>query len=246
MLLLPLHGGLFHLLIQLLDGFSQRSHLLDEASHLLLGLLNGFPQVAHVQIKLSHLFLRVGQLLLAVGPPLLILDLLPSQQCHHLVNHLDDLVEARSPRPQRGADSLQPRALPATERLQRALLHTGQLHKGGRGQGPLEEVQRFIVVEQLDGRGDGLELLGSKPLVHRPVRFLLATALLEVREERAVLSQSFGGVVEVALRVRAVHRDLARARRLGLDLLREGPDLPSLGNGNGFRLNDRSVEGLLH
>ena len=75
------------------------------------------------------------------------------------------------------------------------------LHEARRRQGLLEEVERVVVVEDLDGRADGRDFLRAH-LLHDVVELdLLRARGLQLDEEAGVLRESILRVREVVLRV---------------------------------------------
>jgi len=118
----------------------------------------------------------------------LVVLLLLLQLGDHVVDHLDDLVELALaqclPAAQRGHEELDANLVLLRNRGQhpadlaeRALAHglvaDGDLQEAGAraGQGLLEEVEGVVVVEDLDGVGQGDELLTAElgALLHSPV-----------------------------------------------------------------------------
>ena len=85
------------------------------------------------------------------------------------------------------------------------------------GEGLLEEVERVVVVEDLDRRADGRELLRARLLDDVEELRLLRAALLELSQVRGVIRERLLGVGELLLRVHDVHRDLDASALSELD-----------------------------
>ena len=201
---------------------------------------------------------------------MVVVELLGLQERDHVVDHLDNLVEAASAEgllaAQGQGDELQADLVLLAQALhdrvdvveggvahgRSALLHLEQARAGAR-QGLLEEVERVVVVEHLDGVRQGHELLGAHLGALLPLARLRRAAVLQLREELLVLQQALGRVVEVLLHGHELHAELADlgglrldGRGERLDLLGLGSDKPLEGSDGLVLCRRRVLQGRLH
>mmetsp|Transcript_105742 Transcript_105742/g.256886 ORF Transcript_105742/g.256886 Transcript_105742/m.256886 type:complete len:518 (+) Transcript_105742:640-2193(+) len=238
---LALLRGLRHRLVELLDGLLECLDLFLGCADGLLGVGDGSLQVRGRALQALELVLGAVELLLAVLLLMLVIHLLGLERRNHGVDHFQDLLEADLLALQRhgqevqvgAARSVAPDGFP--DHGQGALplflapgVHLHEARPGAR-QGLLEEVQGVVAVEDLDGLGDGHELL--RPRLHSllPLPLLLVAAGVQVTEELLVLQQCLLSVREVILHLHDLHGELAAALHLGLEGLREGGHLLLLG-----------------
>ena len=130
----------------------------------------------------------------------------------------------------------------------RARAHVGLAHahlheaRGGGRQGLLEEVQRVVVVEDLDGVGQGDELLRAGLLDLLELAGLGLAGLVEAGEEVLVREEGLLGVREAVLHLGDGDTELRDLGQLRLDGGRAGGDLLALG---GHELAERRDGGVL-
>merc|ERR1719240_1286639 len=263
-LLSRLRDGLvqvLHLLLQLLDLVRKRGALIR---HFIDGRLAGRDRFFRV------LLLRLGlrQLLVAIGLRRVVVLLLLTEDLDHTVNHRQDLGEINGLRLHRKLDKRKLRA------VRGALLHQGGNHGaraknvGARGslldeahvlrglrqrERLLEEVQRIVVVQDLDRLADRRDLLSTHLLARSPLLLLQRALGRQVREEGLRLLHLRGRVLDVVRGGRHRHVEVAAAHGLRLDRLAGGGDLVLLRRGElleGLRSSllvaDGAVEVLVH
>mmetsp|Transcript_90732 Transcript_90732/g.235308 ORF Transcript_90732/g.235308 Transcript_90732/m.235308 type:complete len:514 (+) Transcript_90732:135-1676(+) len=244
--LLSLLCGLSHRLVQLLDARLKSCNLLSEGGDGVLCRRDRVLLLRHLALQglllvVSQIKLREAILLLVV-----IVQLLLLQHLNHLINHLDDLVEAslaqgflsgeRERQQLQTGPVLAKRTLPSSaQRGQRPRSHGRgrhrHLHQAGTGarQSLFEKIERIVVVEHLDrvSKRDQFLSAGLRPLL--PLGGLRLAACLEIPEELLVRGQTRLGVRQVLLHLNDLNADLANLRRLGLHGARERRHLFGLG-----------------
>merc|ERR1719313_494158 len=248
-LVLALRGRLLHGLVSVLDALLQDGELVDERRDARLGLrdLRLEPRDAALEV-----FLRVFRGVELGRAPLevrIVVLLLLSELHNQFVNHLEDLLEADLLAAERHRDEREIRAarrilhlLQGREGLgAEVLVAVLELEQRRRGQRLLEEVQRVVVVEDLDGLRDGHEL-------HRPrldtfvvLSRLRSAALLQLHEEDLISTELLLRVLEVVLEVHDLHGGLSGALGLGLDRGGRSGDLLLFRRHETFVLRDRVV-----
>merc|ERR1719313_2418298 len=166
-------------ILQRLDLVLQRR---DAALHLLDGRRQTLQLVLQVDLLVLRRFeLRLAPLLLRV-----VVLLLLAEQYHHVVDHLDHLVEAHLLALKGKLDEAQllrvalRRVLHRRERLVANVLLGAHLKERRRRKRLLEQIQRIVVVQDLDRLLDGDELLRARLHPRVVVRTRCRAALLQL------------------------------------------------------------------
>merc|ERR1719160_2213636 len=241
-LLLALLRRLSHSLVEGLDLGRERLDLALQRRHRGRHLLDGRREGRELVLRLLLRRRALRELLVAELLLRVVIDLLLSEHVDHTVDLLRDLGEinrlARERR-RHQAELRRVRAASLHQRHQQALrahsdrglrallqeLHAGLHHRRER---LLEQVQRIVVVEHLDGLADGRDLLGAHLLALGPIALLLSTLRREVTNEALRLLDFRLRVLEVVFRLDHLDRNFAGALRLGLDGRRRRGDLGRL------------------
>mmetsp|Transcript_81926 Transcript_81926/g.219163 ORF Transcript_81926/g.219163 Transcript_81926/m.219163 type:complete len:647 (-) Transcript_81926:216-2156(-) len=224
-LLLAHGGGLLHGGVQLLDGLVQGGDLgLGGGDGVLRGGDAGGGAVELV-LELLALVLGLVDLGLAERHLLIVVLLLLLQGSHHLVNQGGHLLESLLLAAQRHHDQV--RAGAVLHGLQGGHHTLGHLAAGSldlqqrrRRQGLLEQLQDIIIVQDLDGVGDGKQLISAGLLDLRVVLGLLRAVLLQLGREPGVSLELILGVGLVVLHLDNLHRQCAGLLGLKLDGVR--------------------------
>merc|ERR1719311_1236846 len=241
-LLLALLRGLGNRLVEGLDLGLKSLDLARKRRHRRRHLLNGRRKARQRVLRL--LLLRRRLLELSVAEVLLrvIVALLLRKHAHHTVNHLRDLREIHGLALQRRRNQAQLRLVRAAHLRQRhqhalrakhlrrlrALLQEAHARLAERRRRLLEEVQRVVIVQDLDGLADRIHLLRAHRLALAPGRLLRRALLAQVGQESLRLSNVRLRVLQVVLRLDDLDRDLAGTLRLGLNRRRRRRDLRTL------------------
>mmetsp|Transcript_54959 Transcript_54959/g.141705 ORF Transcript_54959/g.141705 Transcript_54959/m.141705 type:complete len:205 (-) Transcript_54959:334-948(-) len=109
---------------------------------------------------------------------------------------------------------------------------SGSLQEAGAaraGHRIFEEIQSVVIVEHLDGVGDGNHLFAAGLGALIPIGALRGAALLKLGEELLVGDEGLLGVGELVLELGDRHAEVADILRLGLDRIGEGQLLLLLG-----------------
>merc|ERR1719313_1409583 len=226
--------------LQSLDLVLQRR---DAALHFLDGRRQALQLVRQVDLLVIRRFeLRLAPLLLGV-----VVLLLLAEQHNHVVDHLDHLLEAHLLALEGKLDEAQLLRVALRSVLHRrkglvANVALGaHLQKRRRRKRLLEQIQRIVVVQDLDRLLDSDELLRARLHPRVVVRTRCRAALLQLRKELLVLAQRFLRVLEVVLQVDDLHGHLAVLLRLHFDRLSRGRDLLVLRSDQRFEFGDGSV-----
>merc|ERR1719305_524366 len=227
-------------LLQSLDLLLQRR---DAALHLLDGRRQTLQLVLQVDLlKLRRPELRLAPLLLRF-----VVLLLLTEQHHHVVDHLEHLVEVHLFALESKLDEAQllrvalHRVLHRRESLLPNASLGAHLQERRRRKRLLEQIQRIIIVQDLDRLLDGHELLRAPLHPRVVVRTRCRAALLQLRKELLVLAQRFLRVLEVVLPVDDLHGHLAILCQLHLDRLSRGRNLLLLRSDQSFEIGDGSI-----
>merc|ERR1719359_804891 len=230
-------------ILQCLDLVLQRR---DAALH----LLDCRRQTLQLVLQVDLLELRRPELRLAPLLLRIVVLLLLAEQHNHVVDHLDDLVEAHLLALESKLDEAQllrvalRRVLHRREGLLANTSLGAHLQKRRRRKRLLEQIQRIVVVQDLDRLLDCDELLRARLHPRVVVRTRCRAALLQLREELLVLAQRFLRVLEVVLQVHDLHGHLTVLLQLHLDRLSRGRDLLLLRSDQRFEFGDGSILGL--
>merc|ERR1719240_1084137 len=250
-----------HLLLQALDLVSKRSALL---SHFLDGRLARRDRFFRGRL------LRLGraELLVAVGLRGIVVLLLLAGNLNHAVNHRQDLGEVHSLGLQPELDECKLRAVRGALLDQGCHHGTRTEHRGASGslldeahvlrrlrqrEGLLEQVQRIVVVQDLDRLADRGDLLSAHLLACGPLLLLQRALGRQVRHEGLRLLHLRSRVLDVVRGGRDGHREIAAAHGLRLDRLAGSGDLVLLrggellkGLGSRLLVANGAVEVLVH
>merc|ERR1719353_60695 len=227
-------------LLQRLDLVLQRR---DAALH----ILDGRRQTLQLVLQVDLLQLRRFELRLAPRLLRLVVLLLLAEQHNHVVDHLEDLVEAHLLALKSKLDEAQllrvalRRVLHRRERLVANVALGAHLKERRRRKRLLEQIQRIVIVQDLDRLLDGHELLRARLHPRVVVRTRCRAALLQLREELLILAQRFLCILEVVLQVDDLHGHLAVLLQLHLDRLSRGRDLLLLRSNQRFEICDGSI-----
>merc|ERR1719352_1972474 len=227
-------------LLQSLDLVLQRRdaalHLLDRRRQTLqLVLQVDLLELRRPELRLAPLLLRVVVLLLL------------AEQHHHVVDHLEHLVEAHLLALESKLDEAQllrvalRRVLHRREGLIANVALGAHLEKRRRRKRLLEQVQRIVIVQDLDRLLDRDELLRARLHPRVVVRTRGRAALLQLLKELLILAKRLLRVLEVVLQVDDLHGHLAVLLRLHLDRLSRGRNLLLLRSDQRFEFGDGSV-----
>merc|ERR1719213_158149 len=222
-LLLALLSGLGNRLVEGLDLGLERLDLARKRRHRRRHLLNGRRKAR--QRVLRVLLLRRRLLELGVAKVLLrvIVALLLGKHAHHAVDLLRDLREIHGLALQRRRNQAQLRLVRAAHLRQRhqhalrakhlrrlrALLQEAHARLAERRRRLLEEVQRVVIVQDLDRLADRIHLLRAHRLALAPGRLLRRALLAQISQESLRLSNVRLRVLHVVLRLDDLDRDLA-------------------------------------
>mmetsp|Transcript_50378 Transcript_50378/g.107937 ORF Transcript_50378/g.107937 Transcript_50378/m.107937 type:complete len:479 (-) Transcript_50378:133-1569(-) len=246
MLRLSLLRRLGHGLVQCLDTCLHGIDICSKCSNAILrtgdgGLCIRERALEALLLVISGVKLHTAVLLLVVVIHLLLLEIL-----HHAINHGSNLLETSLLAVQRHHQEVETAAITSPRAGQspcgapchhqgahplRAGTLAPDLHEadaGGR-QGLLKELQSVIIVENLNGLGQGGELVGAHlhPLI--PLRGLRSAALLELCLELLVLEQRRLCAGEAVLHLLNCNTQLAHLLSLLLDGLDESVHFLLLG-----------------
>merc|ERR1719478_652240 len=165
-LLLPQLCRLCHRLVKRLDGVLKRFDLALERRDGPLLICDRLLEIRNVLLQGLLLVICCVELCQAVLLLRVVVRLFFREQCNKLVDHLDDLIEAHLLAPQREGQEVEARvvALRGLESGKRPLpnLARGYPHLqeagGGGGQRFLKQLERVVVVQDLDGVCQSYEL----------------------------------------------------------------------------------------
>merc|ERR1719248_31001 len=238
-LLLALLRGLGNRLVEGLDLGLKSLDLARKRRNRRRRLLNGRRKAGKRLLRV--LLLRRGLLELSVAEVLLrvIVALLLGKHTHHAVNLLRDLREIHGLALQRRRNQAQLRLVRAAHlrkrhqhalrakhlRRLRALLQEAHARLAERRRRLLEEVQRVVIVQDLDGLADRIHLLRAHRLALAPGRLLRRALLAQIGQESLRLSNVRLRVLHVVLCLDDLNRDLASTLRLGLNRRRRRRNL---------------------
>merc|ERR1719359_2132732 len=234
-------------LVERNDAVLQRLDLILQRRDAALHILDGRRQTLQLVLQVDLLVPRRVELRLA--PPLLrvVVLLLLAEQHDHVVDHLDHLVEAHLLALKSKLDEakLLRVALQSVLHRREGLLANAflgaHLQKRRRRERLLEQIQRIVIVQDLDRLLDSDELLRARLHPRVVVRTRCSATLLQLRKELLVLAQRFLRVLEVVLQVDDLHRHLAVLLRLHLDRLSRGRNLLLLRGDQRLEIGDGSV-----
>merc|ERR1719453_2055252 len=218
-------------LVERNDAVLQRLDLLLQRRDAALHILDGRRQTLQLVLQVDLLVLRRLELRLAPLLLRLVVLLLLAEQHNHVVHHLDDLVEAHLLALEGKLDEAQLlrvalRRVPhRREGLVANVALGAHLEKRRRRKRLLEQVQRIVIVQDLDRLLDRDELLRARLHPRVVVRTRGRAALLQLLKELLILAQRFLRVLEVVLQVDDLHGHLAVLLRLHLDRLGRGRNL---------------------
>merc|ERR1719324_60334 len=256
-LLFALLRRLGHRLVEGLDLGRERLDLARKRGHRGGHLLDRRLEARELVLRLLLLRRALGELLVAEGLLRVVIGLLLAEDFDHTVDLLRDLGEIHGLALERRRHQAQLRRVRAArlhQRHEQALgahrdgglgallqeLHAGLNHRRHR---LLEQVERVVVVEHLDGLADGRDLLGAHLLALGPVRLLLRALRGEVTDECLRLLGFLLSVLHVVLRLNNLDRNFTRALGLGLDGRSRRRDLRLLRSGE--LLEARGRRGLV-
>merc|ERR1719313_1013886 len=246
-LVLALSRPILHGLVCLLDALLQNRELVDERGDARFRLGDLGLEAADTALQVLLRVLRGVELGRAPLEVRVVVLLLLAELRDQLVDHLDDLLEADLLAAERHRDEREIRAallhlLQGREGLgAEVLVAVRELEERRRGQGLLEEVERVVVVENLDGLRDGHEL--ERPSLHTlfVLSRLRGAALLQLHEEDLICAELLLRVLQVILQVHDLHGGLSGALGLGLDRGSRGGNLLFLRRDETFVLRNRVV-----
>mmetsp|Transcript_23931 Transcript_23931/g.65209 ORF Transcript_23931/g.65209 Transcript_23931/m.65209 type:complete len:404 (+) Transcript_23931:823-2034(+) len=230
--------------VQVLDALFQGCDLIGKSRDCALGVFDGLSQIRCSQVKLLLGVLVLVQLGFTIRLLLVIACLLLAEQCHHVVNHGNNLLKAhllplqgKNQEVQAGVGDLGMGPLLGDEGVQRLLPDLpaacpGLKQRRAR-QGLLEDLQGIVIVDNLDGLCDGQELVRAGLLNDLPLLLLLGAVLVKVCQELLVLHQRLCGVIQVLLQGLNLNAGLPVSPQLGLYRLRVALDLLFFGGGHG-------------
>merc|ERR1719405_264714 len=226
--------------LQSLDLTLQR---IDAARHLLDGRSHTLQLVLQVDLLVPGRFeLRLAPRLLGI-----VVLLLLAEQHNHVVHHLDHLVEAHLLALKSKLDEAEllrvflRRVLDLREGLVANVALGAHLQKRRRRKRLLEQVQRIVIVQDLDRLLDSDELLRASLHTRVVVRSRRRATLLQLRKELLIFAQRLLRVLEVVLQVDDLHRHLAVLLSLHLDRLSRGRNLLLLRSDQRFEFRNGSV-----
>merc|ERR1719243_463347 len=238
-LLLALLRGLGNRLVEGLDLGLKSLDLARKRRHRRRHLLNGRRKARKRLLRV--LLLRRRLLELSVAEVLLrvIIGLLLAKHVDHAVNLLRDLREIHGLALQRRRNQAQLRLVRAAHlrkrhqhalrakhvRRLRALLQEAHARLAERRRRLLEEVQRVVIVQDLDRLADRIHLLRAHRLALAAGRLLRRALLAQIGKESLRLSNVRLSVLQVVLRLDDLDRDLAGTLRLGLNRRRRRRNL---------------------
>merc|ERR1719269_253377 len=234
-------------LVERNDAILQRLDLVLQRRDAALHLLDGRRQTLQLVLQVDLLVLRRFELRLAPLLLRLVVLLLLAEQHNHVVHHLDDLVEAHLLALEGKLDEAQllrvalRRVLHRREGLVANVTLAAHLEKRRRRKRLLEQVQRIVIVQDLDRLLDRDELLRARLHPRVVVSTRCRAALLQLLKELLVLAQRFLRVLEVVLQVDDLNSHLAVLLRLHLDRLSRGRNLLLLRSDQRFEFGDGSV-----
>merc|ERR1719379_927399 len=234
-------------LVERNNAFLQRLDLVLQRRDAALHLLDGRRQTLQLVLQVDLLKLRRSELRLAPRLLRVVVLLLLAKQHNHVVDHLDDLVEAHLLALESKLDEAQllrvalRRVLHRRERIIANVALCAHLQERRRRKRLLEEIQRIIVVQDLDRLLDSDELLRARLHPRVVVRTRCRAALLQLRKELLVLAQRFLRVLEVVLQVHDLHGHLAVLLQLHLDRLSRGRNLLLLGCDQSLEISDGTI-----
>merc|ERR1719456_551887 len=255
---LALLRGLRHRFVQGLDLSLERLDLARERRDRCRHLLDGRRKARQRIFRLLLLVRALLELVVAERLLLVIVTLLLTKHVDHAIDHARDLREIHRLGLQRRRDQAQLRLVRAahlrkrhhhhlrtkSDRRLRALLQEAHALLGERRHGLLEQVQRVVVVKDLHGLADRVQLLGAHRLTLTPRRLLLRALLAKIREELLRLGNVRLRILEVVLRLDDLNRNLPGTLRLRLDRRRRSRDLRVLRRGQVAEVLDRRVLSL--
>merc|ERR1719395_357828 len=244
-LLLALLRGLGDGFVHSLDLLLQLRDLLRRRGALRRGLLD--ERLARGDGLLGVFLLRAAlfQVLVAERLRRIVVSLLLLEDFLHTIDHRKHLREVNLLRLQADFKQFELRRVRRTlarhrgnhtanagdDGRRRSLLQQAELPRGSggchrfKGQGLLEEVQRVVIVQDLDRLADGGDLLCANLAALVPLLLLRRALRRQVREERLQVVQLLRCVLDVAGGRHDAHGQLAAALRLRLDRGRGGRDL---------------------
>merc|ERR1719453_2397114 len=239
--------GLRDRLVERNDAILQRLDLVLQRRNAALHLLDGRRQTFQLVLQVDLLELRRPELRLAPLLLRIVVLLLLAEQHNHVVHHLDHLVEANLLALKSKLDEAQllrvllRRVLNCRERIVANVALGSHLQKRRRRKRLLEQIQRIVIVQDLDRLLDGHELLRARLHPRIVVRTRRRTAFFQLLKELLILALRFLRVFEVVLQVHDLHSHLAVLLRLRLDRLSRGRDLLLLCSHQRFEFGDGSV-----
>merc|ERR1719353_556626 len=234
-------------LVERNDAILQRLDLLLQRRDAALHLLDGHRQTLQLVLQVDLLQLRRPELRLAPLLLCVVVLLLLAEQHHHVVDHLEHLVEAHLLALESKLDEAQLlrvvlyRGLHRRESILANASLGAHLEKCRRRKRLLEQIQRIVIVQDLDRLLDGHELLRARLHPRVVVRTRCRAALLQLRKELRILAQRFLCVLEVVLQVDNLHRHLAVLLQLHLDRLSRGRNFLLLRSDQRFEISDGSI-----
>merc|ERR1719353_902000 len=239
--------GLRDRLVQRHDAVLQSFDLILQRRDAALHLLDGRRQT--LQLVLQIYLLIPGRFELRLAPRLLrvVVLLLLAEQHDHVVHHLDHLLEAHLLALESKLDEakllrvLLRSVLNRRESFVANVALGAHLQKRRRRERLLEQVQRIVIVQDLDRLLDSHELLRARLHPRLVVRTRRRATLLQLLQELLILAQRILRVLEVVLQVDELHRHLAVLLRLHLDGLSRGRNLFLLRSDQTLKLGDGSI-----
>mmetsp|Transcript_53267 Transcript_53267/g.124778 ORF Transcript_53267/g.124778 Transcript_53267/m.124778 type:complete len:342 (+) Transcript_53267:790-1815(+) len=226
MLLLSGLCGLRHGLVERLDAISQCLQLFGECGNGLRCIRDRGIEVLERLAKLFDLIVSGVELPLTIFLLVVIVQLLLAQDSNKVINEREDLLEAHLLACKGDSDEVQGSTvgvhcwclLDEPECLLPDVAAVGfHLDEARAWQGLLEEFQRVIIIQDLDGFGDCQQLIVACLRGFLPLTLLGVAVLLEVRKKLLVLSQALGCVFNVIANVDNLNTKLADPFGLGLN-----------------------------
>merc|ERR1719311_1499566 len=272
-LLLALLSSLSDRFVQSLDLLLKRPDFVGRCGALRRGLLDEGLARSDGLLRVFLLSRALGQIFVAERLRRVVVGLLLLEDFFHTIDHGEHLREVDFLCLQAELEQLELRLVRRTlarhcrdhvanagdDGRRRALLQQAELPRGRGGghrfkrQSLLEEVQRVVVVQDLDRLADGGDLLGANRTTFGPLLLLRRALRREVRQERLQVVQLLRGVLDVVGRCHDAHSELAAALGLRLDRGRCSRDLLLLRRGELLEtsrglllIGDGAIQVLVH
>merc|ERR1740120_437375 len=220
----PILRGFRNRLVQGLHTCNQGSDLRGERGDAVLRSRHTLVQIREAVLQPLQLILCSVQRGLTVGFLVVIVGLFASEQCDHVVDHFQHLVETLPLPCQSKHHQLKSRVFLRIRRLED--LHSSLTHCPRIGfhlkqrrawQCLFEQLQGIVVIQKSDGLCQGSELLGARLRSRLPFSLLCCTICSQVGKELPVRTKRLGCVIQLLLQVNDVDTDLTQPLRLRLN-----------------------------